>query len=477
MRPKQVFIALIVLLILPGETPARDIRQGDQCTVEADERIDGNVFALCRSLVIDGHIEGNLMGAAVEVQINGTISGDVYMAAGRLDAHGAIGKDLHFVGPVLNVYPESTFSDERADLLSASLSTTVMQGTRIPGTIVDLGYQLVIEGDVGDEVSFWGSGLTIDGWVEGDVFATVGDPSTSVSQLDSALRQLFDVGVVSPGLRVTDSGRINGQLSYTGPVEGEIAGTLATEPQFNRVLVLPEIIQQDAPRIVSTYVSEVVREFLTLTIVGVIGLLFIPRTLQSPMRNLQTRPVPSLSLGLITFILSFPVVFIGALLSLILVVVLIFLQLGGLVIVAGAVVGLVTVLVASIFYFVAIYLTRVIVALALGRALIRLGMGEISQPRIAYLNLVVGVALLAVLYSLPLVGWFLSALSAFLGLGALLLIVRGQVRVIRDAPGTRIRLIPRLRDIPQIPPPILGDSTQPPGMDNLPEGFQWWNDD
>jgi hypothetical protein len=85
-----------------------------------------------------------------------------------------------------------------------------------------------------------------------------------------------------------------------------------------------------------------------------------------------------------------------------------------------------------------------------------------------------GVALLAVLFSLPLIGWLFSAVSAFLGLGALLLIIRGQVRVIRAAPGSRIRLLPRQKDIPEIPPPMIGDSKRPLGMDNLPEGFRWW---
>jgi hypothetical protein len=138
--------------------------------------------------------------------------------------------------------------------------------------------------------------------------------------------------------------------------------------------------------------------------------------------------------------------------------------------------GLSFVLGASIFYFVAIYVTRVIVGLALGRALIRTWPGDSNRLRVAYIQLLAGVALLAVMYSLPLIGWLLSAISAFLGLGALLLIIRGQVRVMRDAPGTRIRLLPRLREIPEIPL-MVGDSTQPPGMDNLPEGFRWWEDD
>lgn len=476
MYTKQVLIALVLVILLSGVVEARDIRQGDQCVLEADETIEGNLFVLCRTLVIDGTIEGNLIGAAVDAEINGTINGDVYLVAGQLVTRGSLGKDLHFIGPVLNIQPETEFTDERADLMSASLSTTV--ATRLPGTIIDLGYQLLIEGTVEDEVSFWGSALTIDGRVDGDVDATVGDPSFSASQLDGFLRQLFDVGVVNPGLRVTERGRVNGQLRYTGPVEGEIDGTLANEPEFSRVVVLPDLIQQDAPRVVSTYVTDVVREFLTLSIVGALGLLLMPHTLYAPIRNLQSRPVPSLSLGLITFILSFPVVFIAVLFSAFLLVVFFLLQLDGLVIIAGVVLGLANALVASVFYFVAIYFTRVVVALAVGRALIRMGLGETANhPRITYLYLIAGVALLAVLYSLPFIGWLLSTVSAFLGLGAILLIIRTQMRVIREAPSSRIRLLSQLRDMPQIPPPMIGDGPRTPGMDNLPDGFRWWDDD
>jgi cytoskeletal protein CcmA (bactofilin family) len=477
MRAKRVLIPVLLLFTLPGIASARDILQGDQCVVEADETIDGNLFVLCRSLTIDGQIEGNLIGAALDAEINGVIVGDVYLAAGQLDARGALGKDLHFVGPVLSIHPETQFTDDGGDVMSASLSTAVLEGARVPGTIVDLGYQLVIEGSVEDEVSFWGSALTIDGRVNGDVDATVGDPATSVSQLDSVLRELFGVGVANPGLLVTERSVINGQLSYTGPAEGRIEGTLASEPEFTRIHVLPDLMQQDAPRVVSTYVSDVVREFLTLIIVGGIGLALMPRSLQAPIRHLQMRPVPSLSLGLITFILSFPLVFIAVLLSVMVVIVFLLLQLGGLVIIVGVVLGLVNILAASIFYFVAIYVARVIVALAVGQTLIRMGIGENLYPRVVYLHLLAGVMLLAILYSLPLIGWFLSAVSAFLGLGAMLLVIRGQLRVIRDTPASRIRLLPRLREAPPMPPPMIGDSARPPGMENLPEGFQWWEDD
>lgn len=48
-------------------------------------------------------------------------------------------------------------------------------GTSIPGNIAAAGYQLVLNGDVGGEVNFWGSGLAINAAVGGDVDAVVGD--------------------------------------------------------------------------------------------------------------------------------------------------------------------------------------------------------------------------------------------------------------------------------------------------------------
>jgi hypothetical protein len=245
------------------------------------------------------------------------------------------------------------------------------------------------------------------------------------------------------------------------------------------VVVLPEIIQEDTPRGLGIFVTEVVREFLTLMIVGGLGLLFTPRSLQSPLRALQTRPVPSVSLGLLTFILSFPFWFVLITLSLLIVIILLLLQLSGLVIIGGMTLGMMNAVGASLFYFVAIYVSRVVVALALGRGLVWMAVGESDNPRIVFLNLVAGVGVLSFLTSLPIVGWIVSAAAAFLGLGAILVNLQSQVRAVRDniPPGGNMSWLPRQETIAKFPPPIIGDSNRPLGMDNLPEGFTWWKDD
>ena len=79
-------------------------------------------------------------------------------------------------------------------------------------------------------INFWGSALTISGDVGGDVTATVGNSESrnAASNIETLLFPLqFDVELRNPGLILTESGAIDGQLEYTGPTEGIIRGETA----------------------------------------------------------------------------------------------------------------------------------------------------------------------------------------------------------------------------------------------------------
>ena len=151
------------LLLIMGNiqiASARDILQGDQCTVEATEHISGNVFALCRTLVVSGEIDGDLFGGGSTIQIDGTVTGSLYVAGGQLDISGTVGRDIHFAGGALTIQPTAKLLDPRADLITANLSTEV-DGARIPGSVTSVSYQLLLNAPVEREVTFWGSALTV----------------------------------------------------------------------------------------------------------------------------------------------------------------------------------------------------------------------------------------------------------------------------------------------------------------------------
>jgi hypothetical protein len=482
-----LLVCFAVLGLLGTNYPpsaARETRQGDQCVVAQDEVINGNLFVLCRTLVVAGRVNGNLMGAATTAQLKGTVTGAVYLLAGQLDVEGLVGKNLHFAGPVLRLQPTARFEDTRADLLSASLSTVVADGASIPGSITDVGYQLVVHGQTGGEINFWGSALTLNGQIGGDVDATVGDPeSTGISQLQTLLIPFsWDVELINPGLVVSPRGQIAGDLRYAGPTGGRIDGAVSGQTMYTPVIVQPTLTQiiSEEQGGLRLYLSQVIREFITLAIIGLLALAFLPRPLQQALRTLQARSLPSIGLGLLAFILSFPIILIFLLFSILIVFMLSLLQLESLVFGGGILLAITNLGGATIFYFVAIFISRVIVGLAMGRLVVRLAVRDESTPRAAVISLLVGLALLALAGSLPVIGWVVNAVVVFLGLGAVLIVLQAQLRSYRDGAPASIRVTPILvksgYETPVFPPPMLDDGPKTPGMDNLPPGFKWWDD-
>jgi cytoskeletal protein CcmA (bactofilin family) len=486
MRLKRWAWMLALVLFTTSIVSARDIQQGDQCTIAADQTIEGNLFVLCRTLQLDGRVTGNLLGAATVVNLTGTVDGDVYVVAGDLDIQGTLGGDIHFAGPSLRVGESARLEADDADVISLSVSTHIPNGVTLPGSLISLSYQAMIDGAVGGEVNFWGSSLTINGSVAGDVDAQVGDASADVSQVETFLLP-FNVDLNNPGLRIGETASIDGQLSYAGPSEAEIAeGAAVADPLYTPVLVQPDFAQiapGEADNALGLYAGQVAREFVTLALIGVIALALMPRTLQAPLRMVQVRPLSSIGVGLLTFILSFPILLIVVLLSVLVVVALWLLQLRDLVFAGSGVLGFLNLGSASLFYFIAIFIGRVIVCLAVGRMVVRWLWGDMRGWRVLYVSLLAGTALLALVASLPVIGWVVNALAVFLGLGAIITLIQARLEAARVAapPPSQYAVLVRHPDEPRLipppPPPVIDDSPRPLGMDNLPAGFRWWDDE
>lgn len=505
MRIRRHVVLLILFALLMTSTSiatARGILNGDACQVEPDETIEGDLFVLCGELDIEGSVEGSVIGAARTVDVSGEVGGSLYMLAGELHISGAISKDVHFLGLILNVSPAATFGHETSSIISANLSNTIETGATVPGNVTNLGYQLIAEGDVDGEINFWGSALSISGTVRQDVTATVGNSETdgASSQIETLLLPFqFEVELIDPGLVIAESGVINGQLDYTGARPGVIDGELASPPVHHStsetLLATGQTVEETAARTLGRYLRVVGQEFMALAFVGVLSVVFIPRYLQSPVRSLQDHPLSTLGVGMVSFILSFPIVLIVALLSILLIILLSLLSLDNVVLFSAIVLGLANIGGASIFYFTAIYIARVVVALAIGRLVMRFLMPpqfyRQADWRTVLLTMGAGVLVLSMLGSIPLVGWGFNALALFLGLGAILTVLQQQFRRFRSS-SEETPARPPMRYAPhttqQIPhvtgqedrrhskrrhSPYNADATAI-GTQELPEGFNWW---
>ena len=493
-------LAVLILSFFAAPANARQFIQGETCTIPAGETVIGTLFVFCQNLTIDGTLDGNIIGAAVNTSIHGNVTDGVYLIGGQLDLYGDLNDDLHYGGVVLNIHEPTTFGTEVADLFSFTMSTHIQNNTRIPGSVIGVGYQLLAEGDIGGEISFWGSALEVKGSVGGDVTADVGDAENTdgTAQLETLFLPLpVDLSLVDPGLRIQDTADIAGRLRYRSPTPGKIAQNAVTHPIiFEAVAQQPQIAditnEETFWQEMRRYVEASIREFITLAIVGALGLLFAPGLTQAPIRNLRQRPMTSLGVGTLTFLLSFPVVVIAVVISLLMIFSLTLFQAGNLTIAGIVVVVLLDIGGASLFYFVAIFVARSMVCLALGKRLVRFIFEDDGTTRFLYLGLIAGSFLISFIISLPFVGWLVNALTLFLGLGAIINLVQAELRNIRegnlygaaDSPPSANRNI-RSYDM-TIEPPLLAEKLAPRqkkprprhtvGTDNLPEGFVWWDE-
>ncbi|MCU0511329.1 MAG: hypothetical protein MUE40_02040 [Anaerolineae bacterium] len=492
------------LLLAGGTVLARDVLQGSACTVPAGETRTGTLFVLCERLELHGRVEGSVIGLAVRGSVSGEIAGSVYLLGGQVALSGQVARDVHFAGLSLALRPGHRRDDEARDLLTTpqtliggnllafTLSTTQAAGGRIGGDVLAAGYELGLAGGVAGEVIFRGTGLRLAGEVGRGVWASVGDPATDGSQIETLLLPFaFDIALQPGGLVVAETARLGSPLVYSGPLPGDLPPALLAAPdsvQYTPLALAPTLEQ---PGTLAYMLDTFLRESSTLLAIGLMGLLFAPQVMRAPLAHLRLRPVSSLSVGMLAFILSFPVVLIVLLLTAGIPALLLLLNLPGVALAVGSVLALVNLGSISLFYFVAIFVARSLVGFALGRWIVgRLWRTRPRQYAADFLaSLLIGMTLLALLTALPVVGWLFNAGALFLGLGAILSILLERGRTLREqaaapppvvmpspavvqsyellpARGLLLSEPPARPILPPPPPPPA-----PPGMDNLPPGF------
>ncbi|HEX2907712.1 MAG TPA: hypothetical protein VHO69_12665 [Phototrophicaceae bacterium] len=471
---------LALVILTAGGVMAQATRQGDECVITADEVIQDNLFVLCRTLTIDGRVEGDLLGVASVANIKGTVTGDIYLIAGQFDLAGTAGENVNFIGPVLRVLPTARLEQPTSDLLSLSLSTTLDQGAVISGGVTGAGYEFTLDGAIAGSLYFVGGALNLNGSVGGDVNATVGSPSdTSFASWLNLFPPFWNARVQPPGLVMPESGQVAGHLRYTGPTEAVLNGQISGETVYTPVSLQPDLTQiipeeQRGGRELGIFLGQAIQEALALAIIGLIGLAIANRPLQLPIRQMQARPLLSLGVGLPAFIAGILAILVVMVVGGLILYLLARLQLSGLTWAGSILLALTTLSSSGILAFVVVFITRVLVALFIGRLLVQVVVGDDGSQRITIISLIVGILVVALVVSLPGIGWIINWLTIFWGLGAIAVHFYFQLRPAYDR--MPVHIYRSAEGLPPPPPPITSDSGNPPGMDNLPEDFRWWND-
>jgi cytoskeletal protein CcmA (bactofilin family) len=355
------FLAVVtvgVVLAQGGQLGGKLLTGGD-VTIPAGETVDHDIYAFAGSVVVNGTVNGDIVAAAGNVDLNGPVTGDVLAAGGRINVNGAVTGDVRAAGGQISIAGNVT-----EDVLAA-------------------GGQVTVSSSVGQDLIASGGQLTLSGAVAGSAVGSAGTYSKT--------------------------GSVGGTDSIT--VTGDQAAAFQRAP--------------------SNPIVDAIRHFIIVLLVAFLALWLAPRFIRAAEAWVRERPLQSAGWGIGAFIGYFVVLIVLVIVMILLAILFGLLGFGtvvaidvfgGLVVISGITLA---------FVVVAAFLADAIVGLALARLVVAWS-GRAATPETAGTAgaagadrwselgwLALGVAIVVVLTSLPIIGGFIKLAVVVLALGAL----------------------------------------------------------
>ena len=323
-------------------------------------------------------------GDSITVGAGESVDGDLYVIAGTVTVDGTVDGDLTAFGGQVQLNGTVT-----GDVLAAG--GTVSISGEVAGDVRVAGGQVTLNGPVGEDVIAAGGQATLQGGaaIEGDL-------------------------VVS-----------GGQVSMGGAVAGNVEANAGTYDRTGTVGGTENVVRgeieaddEDEADDLADDALDALRHFLVLLLLGAALLWLLPRLLGSAETALRERPAASLGYGVLGFI-GYVVLMVLAIILIVLLAILFgVLQLGALVAIE-IIGGLLAIFVVSFGFVLAVaFVADLVVGLGIARLVAR-------NPEAGWWQrfglLAVGIAVVVIVTSLPIIGGIAKLLVVLFGLGALLL--------------------------------------------------------
>lgn len=483
MRLSRIVLTGLILLIAGGAA-ATEVMQATTCTVDADEVVDGTLFAVCRDLTIDGRVEGAVIAAALTVQINGTVSDDVYLLARSIDVSGTLEDDVHAFGGSIRMLAGSAVDDGALRAVSAAVQ--VEGGARIDGDLQTVALQLEHRGDAGRDLIFTGISLAVSGRVARDVHASVGDAREEMAPPLglTLLSVLFGIEPAPPGLTIEEGAVVGRNVDYIAAAPARIDGSVGANISYmlasNSPTIEELVAEESRSDALRQFFGQVVQDILALTVLGSIALLTVPRVVQKPARAVGKQVLSNTLVGGVSLLLAIPIAALALIVSVFVVALFALVRIDSLTVASLVTFGIIDLGGGAIFFYVCAYVARVVVAAALGTFILERISAKDLTSRDWMLATAVGATVIALASALPTVGWVLNLVCIAAGFGTLVRMLVRYLRTSSPHAATPVRLVLTPGAItlsPQMPPPLVDETPPARGMENLPEGFRWWDDE
>jgi cytoskeletal protein CcmA (bactofilin family) len=427
-----VFVSLVLVLtnvVFAASAWAVETRSGENVTIGADEVVEDDLYVGAETVTVEGTVQGDLVAVGGTVRVNGgTVEGDLISAGRTVIVNGTVEDDVRIAGQALLVGEDAQITD---DLIAAGFSLGTEPGSTVGGELLYGGYQALVAGNVEENVRGAMTAFELSGEVGGNVNVAVdGGGAPPAGGRFAPGPPAVSIPTVEPGLTLTDTARVGGDLHYESSSRGDIAsgaqigGDVAYEQR-------PAEEVQPAQTGASAVLLESLRRFVVLLLIGLLLVWLTPRLVRGVADTVRSQPLLSLGWGVLDFLIVMVASLLVLAATILLAIVFGLVTLGGL-IPAIVSIGVLTDAVLVVAFLISVfYLAPVVVSFLGGRMLLGRFQPERAAGRV--LPLVVGVLLYVILRAIPILGAVVALLVVLLGLGALSV---WAWRTFRGAPAT-----------------------------------------
>lgn len=416
-RASLIVIAILLITTLATPVLAFESRGGDNVVIAAGEVIEDDLYVMAGTFILDGTIKGDLVVFGATITINGTVEEDLLAAGQSIIINGVVEDDARIGGSTITLSSGATIGD---DLVAGAYSLETKPDSSIEGDVAFGGFQAQLAGDIAGNVIIAGNSVALNGSIGGDVEAEVGEagagPPFSPFMFMPDAPQL---PTVPGGLTVSPDASIGGTLRYTGPAEADVPSGIADD---YTPIVSPEAEVAQAPSVgqrILNWVLYLVRSVISLLIVGLLIIWLLPKCVKRYADVLAAKPLPSLGWGIVAlFAIPLAILIIGGFTA-------------GLAVIFGVItIGSLslTIIMLGLFlifsiilatYLVAVWGAKIVVSIWLGRLIAQQSSTNLDQNR--FWSFLIGLVIIVLLSSIPILGGLLSFVIFLLGLGALVL--------------------------------------------------------
>jgi len=358
-------VFLILNFAFPKDALAFTAKTGSQVIVPKGETVNGTLLASGERIVIDGDIKGDIICAGQNVDINGAVDGDIICAGQNITIAGAVSGSVRCVGQIVKI----SGAVGRNVTVAAQ---TISADSAIAGEMLFAGRQADIGGRIGSDIAGAGNEISINGDIAGN--ADFHDKN----------------------LTLRKDSRIGGELNYTSDNElsnqgGQVLGGVnRTVPAVKDGAAFPK-----AQKTVWQDVADKAIGFI-INLAVALALVFLFKNFTSKISGaILEKPGRSFGWGLIIMI-AVPIAAIAL---------------------AITIIGIPVAMLAVLLFVAALFLSRILAAIAVGRKIAKdYWKSKQDSPVV---HALVGVAVLWVLFAIPVIGGIFSFAAIVWGLGGM----------------------------------------------------------